>query len=140
MVAGSLGNARIPPRSYSHSPPERTRCVELCHVAISLRWKRRPRLESDDELPINKLDCWILMEGAPIPRHPGQSCSSGAVSRVLLKKYEKRKSLTRVGRNTLVIPMRLWSDQSDWRVHCEGYGMGLPALGDGPKARLPSCE
>src|ERR1041384_5515041 len=83
----------------------------------------------------------MLIEGAPSPRHPSQSCRSGADSLVLLKKYENRKSLTRVGRNTLLRLNRLWSTQATWRVHCDGYAARLlPVLGDGEKARLPSCE
>src|SRR5262245_40573661 len=82
----------------------------------------------------------MLIAGAPIPRHPAQSASAGADSFVLLKKYETRKSLTSVGRITLVRPNRLWSTQPVWRVHCDGYASRFPVLGDGENARLPSCE
>ena len=80
----------------------------------------------------------MLIVGAPIPRHPGQSCSSGAVSLVLLKKYEKRRSLTSVGRNTLVRPNRLWSTQADWRVHCEGYACEVAACS--VTVQKPGCR
>src|SRR5215468_1563603 len=85
----------------------------------SVSWKRLKRakfvMDAPTESPV-----WTLIVGAPIPRHPEQSrCWAGSVLS-LIKKYEKRKSLTSVERNTLVSPRRLWSTQFKLPNQLEG--------------------
>src|SRR5713226_6485872 len=84
---------------------------------------------------------FTLIEEAPIPRHPGQSCPCDACSSELTKKKEKRNSFTRFERSCEVRPRTLWSAHPGWRVQPEGSAREpfkvVPVVA---KAKTPSCE
>src|SRR6516225_737533 len=85
----------------------------------SVSWKRLKRARFVMDCPTER-PIWTLIVGAPIPRHPEQSCCCAGSVLALRKKYEKRKSLTSVERNTLVNPRRLWSAQFKSLAQLEG--------------------
>src|SRR5262245_23177183 len=96
--------------------PNRARCVPLCQVTESVKWRRGPGLSVRDDCPIVRGTCGICIVGGPIHRQPGQSLAVGGTAAVLRKKYEKRRSFTSVGLKTLVRPNMLWSAHANWRV------------------------
>ena len=138
MVTGWLFQTRFSPRLCSQSTPNRVRCAPRCKVTESLSWKRLPRPRMVWDCPTVRPACGMLIVGEPIPRHPAQSCCCAGSVLELTKKYEKRRSFTSVGRNTLVSPKRLWSAQAEVRNQLDGYA--FTCVRPGPKARLPSCE
>ena len=102
IVTGSLLQMRFRSRLCSQSTPKRARCALRCQVIESVRWNRRPRLSIAVEFPISRPACGMLIDGAPSPRHRAQSCSPAAPMLDLMTKEENRRSLTSVGRRTLV--------------------------------------
>ncbi len=142
IAAGSFVHTKFRSRLCSQLTPKRMRCTLRCHVMDSLRWNRRPRLSSAVECPMTRPACGMVIDGAPSPTHPAQFCSVGASRVDLMTKEENRRSLTSVGRRTLVRVTRLWSARATTRFQFDGYAFGDPPVpaAAGPNAWLPSYE
>ena len=106
IVTGSLAQMKFRSRLCSQSTPTRRQWVRRCQMIESFSSNRRSRLSTVDECPIVRPAWETLIDGAPRPTQPGQSCASGAATLELTKKYDRRRSLTRVALRTLVNPAR----------------------------------